>query len=402
MVLLDNKNTTIASQYEKPECLQSPLEPENRLLVSGAAANPYKRSFEALRLPMLGHMGDRTIKMLSEIQEGLRYVLQTKNEYTLAYHGTGTTGMSGVLDNMIEPGDKILVGVMGYWGDKVAKIAQRFGAIVIRMEKSPGSRLSLSEIEAELEMHRPDLLFLVSGESSTCVYQPVEGIGELCYKYDCISIIDVIATAGIQPIRMDENKIDVVYFNTHKGCGGIVGLSPVSYSPRAMSKVKRRQTLPRIYQTDITVQAEAWYITMPKESPHDGWRHSFSICLLYSLREVLARIVEEGIENVWERHADTHRYFTSRAEKLGLEHFVPNPEDRLLATIMFKVPPGKDGYKIVSYISEKYQIDISPGLFVNMGKVLRVGLFGNNANRETAATVIEALESALNSTATDL
>ncbi|CAL8090239.1 unnamed protein product [Orchesella dallaii] len=344
------KNTIIASEYEKPESLQSPLEPETRLLVSGAAANPYKRSFEALRLPMLGHMGDRTIKMLSEIQEGLRYVLQTKNEYTLAYHGTGTTGMSGVLDNMIEPGDKILVGVKGYWGDKVAKIAQRFGANVVRMEQTPGSRFSLNQIEAELEMHRPDILFLVSGESSTCVYQPLEGIGELCYK----------------------------------------------------SKVKRRETPPRIYQTDITVQAEAWYITMPKESPHDGWRHSFSICLLYSLREVLARIVEEGIENVWERHADTHKYFTSRAEKLGLEHFVPNPEDRLVATIMFKVPTGKDGYKIVNYISEKFQIDISPGLFVNMGKVLRVGLFGSNANRETAATVIEALESALNSTQTDL
>ncbi|CAL8138962.1 unnamed protein product [Orchesella dallaii] len=402
MVRFSNKNKSIVSQYEKPECLQSSLKTENRLLVSGGATNPYQRSFEALSLPMMGMMDDRAIKILSDIQEGIRYVLQTKNEYTLAYHGTGTTGMSGVLDNMIEPGDKVLVGVMGYWGDKVAKIAQRFGANVARMEKPPGSRFYLTDIEAELQTHAPTILFLISGESSTGVYQPLEGIGELCNKYNCISIIDVVATVGQQPIKMDENKIDVIYFNTQKGCGGIAGLSPVSYSPRAMSKFRKRQTLPRIYQTDIKEQADAWFITMPKDSPHKAWRHSFSISLLYSLREVLARIVEEGIEKVWERHADIDQYFQSRAEKLGLEHFVPKPEDRLIGTTMFKVPTGKDGYKIESYIAEKFKIDVSPGLFVNMGKVLRVGLFGSNANLEVATSVIQALECALNSTQTDL
>ncbi|CAL8138960.1 unnamed protein product [Orchesella dallaii] len=350
---INTSTKSFALEYEKPECLKSPLETESRLLVSGGATNPYNRSFDALRLPMLGMMEGPAIKVLSDIQDGIRYVLQTKNEYTLAYHGTGTAGMSGVLDNLIEPGDKILIGVMGYWGNRVANIAKRLGGNVVRMEKPSGSRFFLNEIEAELQRHRPKLLFLVNGESSTGVYQPIEGVGDLCYKYNCITIIDVVATVAQQPINMDKNKIDVIYFNSQKGCGGIVGLSPVSYSPRAMSKIKRRQSLPRIYLTDIKEQADAWYITMPVESPHEAWRHSFSIPTLYSLREALARIVEEGIENVWSRHADTHRLFQARAEKLGLEHFVPNPEDRLIGTSMFKVPPGKDGYKIESYILKK-------------------------------------------------
>ncbi|CAL8139052.1 unnamed protein product [Orchesella dallaii] len=310
--------------------------------------------------------------------------------------------MSGVLDNMIEPGDKILVGITGHWGKVVADIAKRFGANVTRMEKPPGSRFTLHELEAALQEHKPTILFLLNGESSTGVYQPLQGIGDLCYKYNCYTIIDLVATVGQQPIKMDENKIDAVYFNTHKGCGGIPGLAPVSYSPRAMQKIKRRRIPARIYQTDITKQADAWYITMPVEQRNAAWHHSFSMPLLYALREVLAKIVEEGLENVWDRHADTHRYLHDRAKKLGLEHYVPNPEDRLIGTSVFKAPPGKDGYKIASFVFKKFDIEISPGLFVDMGKVIRIGLFGRNANRDAVSRVMDALGVALNSTETNV
>jgi len=389
------------SHYSRPDSLRSPLQTESRLLVSGGATNPYNRSFDSLKLPMMGMMEDPTIKILFDIQDGIRYVLQTNNDYTFAYHGTGTTGMSGTLDNMIEPGDKVLVGIIGVWGNVATKIAQRLGGNVVRMEKPAGQRFSLIEIEAGLHRHRPNILFLVSGESSTGVYQPMEGVGQLCHKYNCITIIDVIATVGQQPIKMDENKIDVVYLNSQKGCGGIVGLSPVSYSPRAMRKVKRRRTFPKIYQTDANEQADAWFITKPVEARHEAYAHSLSVSLLYSLREGLARVVEEGIENVWERHADAHRYLQFRAAKLGLEPFVPNPEDRLIGTAIFKAPQGKDGYKIESYMLEKFGIEISPGLFISVGKLIRIGLFGSNANREVVSRVMDALEIALNSTQTN-
>ncbi|CAL8138976.1 unnamed protein product [Orchesella dallaii] len=390
------------SKYPSPDSLTSPLQTEpRRRLVSGGATNPYNRSFDALRLPMMGMMEDPTIKILFDIQDGIRYVLQTKNEYTVAYHGTGTTGMSGVLDNMIEPRDKVLVCIIGYWGNVVAKIAQRFGANVVRMEKSHGSRFSLNEIEAGLHRHRPNILYLVNGESSTGVYQPIDGIGNLCHKYNCITIVDVIATVGQQPIKMDENKIDVVYMNSQKGLGGIVGLSPVSFSPRAMRKVRRRRSFPVIYQTDINEQADAWFITKPVESRHEAYTHSISVSLLYMLREGLARVAEEGIENVWERHADTHSYIQFRAAKLGLESFVPKPEDRLIGTSIWKAPRGKDGFKIEKYMLEKFGIEISPGLFIASGKVIRVGLFGSNANREAVSRIMDALEIALNSTETN-
>ncbi|CAL8138964.1 unnamed protein product [Orchesella dallaii] len=398
----DITNTTsFTLQYEKPECLQFPLETQPRLLASGGPTNPYNRSFDSLRLPMLGMLEDPTIKILFDIQDGIRYVLQTKNEYTLVYHGTGVMGMSGVLDNLIEPGDKVLVGVIGFWSDVGARNAERFGANVIRMEKPIGSRFSLREIEAGIKQHRPKILYLVNGESSTGVYQPLEGIGNLCHKYDCITIIDVVATVGQQPLKMDEDKIDVVFMNSQKGLGGIVGLSPVSYSPRAMSKVRRRRSLPRILQTDINAQAEAWFITKPIESKHEVYVHSLSVTLLYSLREGLARVAEEGIENVWNRHADTHRYVHFRATKIGLEPFVANPEDRLEGISIFVTPPGKDAFKIEKYMLEKFRIEISPGLVTTLGKVIRIGLIGNNANRETAARLMDALEIALNSTETN-
>ncbi|CAL8138966.1 unnamed protein product [Orchesella dallaii] len=166
-------------------------------------------------------------------------------------------------------------------------------------------------------------------------------------------------------------------------------------------KVRRRQTLPKIYQTDITEQAHAWFITMPVEQRSAAFIHSISMSLLYSLREGLASVVEEGIENVWHRHADTHSYFQFRARKLGLQPYVPNPEDRLIGTTIFWAPEGKDAVKIEQFMLEKFSIEISAGLFVDMGKVIRVGLFGRNANRAAAAEVMDALEFSLNSTDTN-
>ncbi|CAL8138970.1 unnamed protein product [Orchesella dallaii] len=397
-----NRIASFPMQFEKPDSLKSPLETAPRLLASGGPSNPYNRSFDSLRLPMLGMMENATIKILFDIQDGIRYVLQTKNVYTFAYHGTGSTGLSAVIDNMIEPRDKVLVFVCGYWGDKGARTAQRFGANVVRIEKPPGSRFTLNEIEAGIKQHRPNILFIVNGESSTGVFQPLEGIGNLCHKYNCITIVDIIATVGQQPFKMDEYKIDVVYMNSQKGCGGIAGLSPVSFSPRAMSKVKRRRNIARILHTDINAQADAWFITKPVELKHDALAHSISVSLLYMLREGLARVAEEGIENVWERHADTHSYIQFRAAKLGLESFIANPEDRLHGTSHFNAPPGKDVFKIVDYMLEKFSIEISPGILTSFGKIIRIALIGSNSNRENAARIMNALEIALNSADTNL
>ncbi|ODM96139.1 Serine--pyruvate aminotransferase, mitochondrial [Orchesella cincta] len=384
-----------------PESLKLPLLTGNRFLVSGGASNPSRRAFQAMQRPLLGTFENGTRRILSDIQDGLRYILQTKNAYTLAFHGTGTTALLGVLDNLIEPGDKILVGVNGHWGQIVANLsAQRFGADVVKMEKPFGTRFSLDEIRLALQLHRPDFLYLASGESTTGVYQPLEGVGELCHRYNCITIADVVATVGQQPINMDANKIDAVYMNSQKGCGGIVGLAPVSFSSRAMNKIKRRTTLAKNYQTDMNGQAKAWFIE--SSELHSAYVHSISLPLLYMLREGLANVADEGLENVWSRHKDAHRFLQRRAASLGLEHFVPNYDDRLVGASLYKVPAGKDAYKIQTYMLNKHSTEIYPGYKILLGKVIRFGFIGSNANRETVSKVMSALEDALASPSTDL
>lgn len=121
---------------------------------------------------------------MTDIKEGLQYVLQTRNDFTLAVHGTATAGCHAVLDNLIEEGDKVLALINGYWGELMANMSERLGAQVVRFNRAPGTVFTLDEIENALRVHRPDIVLVVQGESSTTVRQPLEGVGDLCEKYD--------------------------------------------------------------------------------------------------------------------------------------------------------------------------------------------------------------------------
>ncbi|ODM88615.1 Serine--pyruvate aminotransferase, mitochondrial, partial [Orchesella cincta] len=389
--------------FPVPESLRSKAATgQNALLVGGGAASPNPRSISALQLPGPGMYSEYAKNLRKEIMEGLRYILRTKNEYTFVYHGSGTTATTAVMDNLLEQGDKIVVGVYGHWSSIAAEIAERLGANVIRLKKPLGSRLTLEEIEKALSEHKPKVLYLLHGESTTGIFQPLDGIGNVCEKYGTLFAMDLVATIAQVPFDMDALKIDVAMMNTQKGIGGIVGLAPVSFSPKAVAMIKNRKTRPRVYHTDVTEQAREWLIEKPKCYQVGTCVHSTSLALFHMLREALANVVDEGIENVWARHEASNRYMYDRVAQMGLEFVVPVKKDRLPGTLIVKCPKGKDAHKIVSFMWDKYQIEISSGFGPQtFGKCIRIGLFGHNARVETAEIILDALEQTLGSPETD-
>ncbi|XP_012922423.1 serine--pyruvate aminotransferase isoform X3 [Heterocephalus glaber] len=342
-----------------PEALLKPLSVPSRLLLGPGPSNLAPRVREASGLPLLGHMHKETFQVMDEIKQGIQYAFQTRNPLTLAVSGSGHYALETALFNLLEPGDSFLVGANGIWGLRAADIGKRIGARVYPMTKEPGGHYTLQEVEEGLAQHKPVLLFLTHGESSTGVLQPLDGYGELCHRFQCLLLVDAVASLGGAPIHMDQQGIDVLYSGSQKVLNSPPGTSLISFSSRA------------------------------------EYHHTTPVVGLYSLRESLALLAEQGLESSWQRHREASAYLHSRLQGLGLQLFVRDPAARLPTITAVAVPAGYDWRDMVSYIMDHFGIEIAGGLGPSVGKVLRIGLLGCNASRENVDRVAEALKEAL-------
>ncbi|ODN06201.1 Serine--pyruvate aminotransferase, mitochondrial [Orchesella cincta] len=379
---------------DAPSRLFQPIPATYRLIQSGAPPQPYNRSREALQLPLLADGEPLANEIYIDIKEGLQYVFQTKSAWAFAAQGSATTAIQAVLDNLIEPGDRVLVGICGHWGDLMADIARRLDANVITIRKRTGRRFSFQEISSAVKRYKPKVLALVQGESTAGVFQPLDGIGDLCQREGCLFVSDSTSVVGMQAVMMDKLKIDAAMTGSQKGLGGIVGLAPIVLSDRAVERIKNRTKPPRGYQTDLIQIAQQWNAT--------GDFQSYSVPLLYSLRESLALMAEEGMENTFERHAKATRQLHQGMEALGLRHFVDEPNDRLVGITTFHIPSGKDATKISDYMLNRHNIFISTGYGEIAGKVLRFATYAINADPTRVENLVMALKDALNSSETNI
>uniref|UniRef100_A0A2U3TVA9 Alanine--glyoxylate aminotransferase n=1 Tax=Callithrix jacchus TaxID=9483 RepID=A0A2U3TVA9_CALJA len=360
-----------------PKALLKPLSIPTRLLLGPGPSNLPPRTMAAGGLQMLGHMHKETYQIMDEIKEGIQYVFQTRNPLTLVISGSGHCALEAALINVLEPGDSFLVGVNGIWGQRAADIGERLGARVHPMTKDPGGHYTLQEVEEGLAQHKPVLLFLTHGESSSGVLQPLDGFGELCHRYKCLLLVDSVASLGGAPLYMDQQGKAV-----GRGSGG-------SFLPR--NKIYSRKTKPSSFYLDVKYLANLWGCDGQPRMYH----HTTPVVSLYSLREGLALLSEQGLENSWRKHREAAAYLHGRLQALGLRLFVKDPALRLPTVTTVAVPTGYYWRDIVSYLIERFGIEITGGLGPSTGKVLRIGLMGCNATRENVDLVTEALREAL-------
>lgn len=374
-----------------PEALSKPLSVPKRLLLGPGPSNLAPRVLAAGSLRMIGHMQKEMFQIMDDIKQGIQYVFQTRNPLTLVVSGSGHCAMETALFNLLEPGDSFLVGTNGIWGMRAAEIAGRIGARVHQMPKKPGEHYTLQEVEEGLAQHKPVLLFLTHGESSTGMMQPLDGFGDLCHRYQCLLLVDSVASLGGVPIYMDQQGIDIMYSGSQKVLNAPPGVSLISFNDKAKYKVYSRKTKPVSFYTDITYLAKLWGCEGKTRVIH----HTLPVTSLYCLRESLALISEQGLENSWRRHRETTAHLHKRLQEMGLKFFVKDPEIRLPTITTVTVPAGYNWRDIVSYVLNHFHIEISGGLGPTEEKVLRIGLLGYNATTENVDRVAEALREAL-------
>uniref|UniRef100_A0A0G4HNM7 alanine--glyoxylate transaminase n=1 Tax=Chromera velia CCMP2878 TaxID=1169474 RepID=A0A0G4HNM7_9ALVE len=361
-----------------------------RDMMGPGPSNYHPRVMSAMALPALGHLHPPTLKIMDEIKELLKYTFQTESDWTFAVSGTGHAAMECSIANLVEPGDVVLVGNNGIWGQRVMDIVGRYGGKAVQMEKAAGHTFSLDEIKNALAQHKPSLLFLTHGESSGGTMQNLRGVGEACREANCLLLADAVCTLGAAPLLVDQWCVDACYSGSQKALSCAPGVSPITFGPRAVAKLTNRKTPVQSWYFDANEIARYWGV----EGRARFYHHTGPVSLFYALREALAVLAEERLEKAWARHQNAADLLYAELERVGLRCLVEKKDERL-PSVTTIAAEGIDPTKILPWIMAKYEVEISAGLGPTAGKALRVGLMGVNANPKNVLFTVAALKDAL-------
>ncbi|MCC5646505.1 alanine--glyoxylate aminotransferase family protein [Nostoc sp. CHAB 5824] len=365
----------------------TPLEIPSRLLLGPGPSNAHPTVLQAMNTSPVGHLDPAFLALMDEIQSLLRYVWQTENPLTIAVSGTGTAAMEATIANAVEPGDVVLIGVAGYFGNRLVDMAGRYGADVRTITKPWGQVFNLDELQTALETHRPTILALVHAETSTGARQPLEGVADLCREFGTLLLVDTVTSLGGVPLFLDAWGVDLAYSCSQKGLGCPPGASPFTMSPRAVEKLQQRQTKVANWYLDMLLLGKYW-------GPERTYHHTAPINLYYALREALRLLAEEGLANSWQRHQKNVEYLWEGLENLGLSMHVEE-KYRLPTLTTVCIPTGVDGKAIARQLLNEHNIEIGGGLGELAGQVWRVGLMGFNSRKESVDQLLAALRQVL-------
>lgn len=366
--------------------LQRQEAPLRRLMGPGPL-DVHPRVYKALSSPVIGYLDPVYLKVLDRIGELLPPVFGTRNRLTNAMPGTGSSGMEACVANLLEPGDGILVCVNGFFGDRIRQMAQRQGAEITVIEEEWGKPIDPQRVEAELKQRSYKLLAMVHAETSTGVLQPVEDIVRLAKEYDTMMMLDTVSSLGGIEVKVDEWGIDACFSCSQKCIGCAAGLSPITFSDRAVETVKKRKNPVNSWYLDISLIEKYW-------GTERVYHHTSSSTLNYGLLEALLLIHEEGLEKRFARHLKNHKALVAGVEALGLKMLV-SPEYRLPTLNTVLIPEGVDDVKLRRYLLEKFKLDIGGGFGRLKGKVWRVGLMGYSSSADNVLFFIPAISRAL-------
>lgn len=362
--------------------------PPARILMGPGPCNVDPRVLLAMAKPLLGHLDPEFIKIMHKIQELLRPIFGTKNDLTLPISGTGSAGMEAAFVNLVEPGDKVLVCVNGYFGERMTHVAERLTDNLRILPGAWGAPFDPALIEKEIKSFQPRVLALVHAETSTGVLQPLEEIGKILKKYpETYLLVDAVTSLGGHPVKVDEWGIDACYSGSQKCLSSPPGLAPITFSPRAVEKINKRSQKAYSFYLDMSVLGRYW-------GKDQTYHHTAPISMNYALLESLRIIHEEGLDNRFERHRRNHLGLVRGIEAMGLKMLVAEPY-RLWSLNTVVIPEGIDDLKARKKLLTEYNLEIGGGLGSLKGKIWRVGLMGYSSSEANAIFFLTALEQAL-------
>ena len=364
--------------------------PPIRTLMGPGPSDVHPRVTAAMGAPTIGHLDPEFVRLMDEIKQLLQYAFKTKNRFTFPVSAPGSAGMETCFVNLLEPGDKAIVCVNGVFGGRMKENVERCGATAIVVQDAWGEPVDPIKVEAALQANPgTKLVAFVHAETSTGACSDARLLTALAHKYGALSLVDSVTGLGGVELDVDGWEIDAIYSGTQKCLSCPPGLSPVSFGDRAVEVIKNRKT-----------KVQSWFLDMQLVMAYwagDGARtyhHTAPINSMYGLHEALVMLHEEGLENSWKRHAHHSAALAAGVEAMGLQYVV-RKDSRLPQLNSITVPGGVKEAEVRTRLLNDYNLEIGAGLGALAGKVWRIGLMGQSANKTNVLRCLGALDAVL-------
>jgi alanine-glyoxylate transaminase/serine-glyoxylate transaminase/serine-pyruvate transaminase len=363
--------------------MTGPFDLPTRLLLGAGPSQTTERVLRALGSPTLGHLDPAFGELLDELSVRLRTAFRTENPVAFPVSGTGSAGMETMVANLIGPGDRVLCGVHGLFGERMADELARHGADVVRVEGEWGRAIPTELLLDAASKGDFDAMFVVHAETSTGVAQPLDGLADACREHDALLLVDCVTSLGGHQLEIDAWGIDAAFSGTQKCLNVPPGLSPFTLGPRAIAKAE-------------TVDCPSWYFDLSlvlgywSGAGGRAYHHTAPINLIYGLFEGLGDVVEEGVEARWARHETAHDALLRAVRALGLERLAPEGQ-QLNPLLAVRIPEGVDDAAVRGPLLTEDGIEISGGVGKFAGQVWRLGVMGYGANLEPQTKLVTAL-----------
>ncbi|GHB67951.1 serine--pyruvate aminotransferase [Psychrosphaera saromensis] len=366
--------------------------PPRRTLMGPGPSDISPQVLAALSKPTIGHLDPLFIGMMDELKTLLQYAFQTKNDITMAVSAPGSAGMETCFVNLVEPGETVIVCINGVFGNRMKENVERLGATAVVVDGEWGRAVDPAQLDACLKAH-PEAKFVafVHAETSTGALSDAKTLCAIAKQHDCLTIVDAVTSLGGVELRVDDWQIDAIYSGSQKCLSCVPGLSPVSFSPAAVEKIKARTTKVQSWFLDQTLVMDYW---ADNAGGKRSYHHTAPVNSLYALHESLLNLYNEGLENAWKRHADQHKALATGLAELGIKFIVPESE-RLPQLNAVYIPEGIDDVNVRSYLLNEFNLEIGAGLGAFAGKAWRIGLMGYSAKNENVLLCLAALKQAL-------
>jgi len=364
------------------------LNPSYRLLLGPGPCNVDPRILRLASAPQLGHLDPELFTIIEETAQLLRWIFQTKNEMTLCVSGSGFSGAEAVLSNLLEEGDTIIAGNLGFFSGQIVEISQRAGANVVNLKTELGAPLDPAVLEQAFKDNPGAKVFATAiAETSTGLLQPLEDLERVTHAHGALFVVDAVCGLGGVPMNVDEMKIDACYAGSQKSLGALPGLAPVTLNERAVQVIKNRKRPVQSYYLDLEHLNRYW-------NGDHTYHHTSCSNIIYGLHEALRIALEEGLEARWARHQLNGDALKAGIEAMGLK-ILTRPGYALSVLTAISLPEGVDELAVRQRLLEEYNIEIGGGFGPLKGRLLRIGLMGYNSCRKNVDTVLSALEHVL-------
>lgn len=370
--------------------MTSSFYPPQRILMGPGPSDVSPRVLGALARPTIGHLDPKFLLLMDEIKVLLQFAFQTNNALTLPISAPGSAGMEACFVNLVAPGDKVIVCQNGVFGGRMKENVERCGGTAVLIEDNWGEPVSLHKVEAAFDKH-PDaaILAFVHAETSTGVRSDVAALCALATSRGALSIVDAVTSLGGIEVAVDKWGVDAMYSGTQKCLSCVPGISPVTFSERAVERINRREH-----------KVQSWFLDMQLVMGYWGgaskraYHHTAPINNLYALHEALVMLEEEGLEAAQARHQRNHRALVAGLEAMGLTMAVV-PQHRLPQLNSVLIPQGVDDAALRNALLDEFDLEIGAGLGALAGKTWRIGLMGYGSSARNVVYCLSALEAIL-------